>query len=175
MKSICYAILGALLISFNSLAQELPEYNNSAVAWNSKTNESVPLLPEDGLQKTKTAGAIIGKVKVVMQFQGTKSKARITAEDTLKIFAKVDKDTNPEGLFKIYKTTIVNGNREVLVMKTSVGRGAERSDGDYTYNLKKISPGIVRVDILNVKPGEELFFYIGTHQSPLAKLTIGID
>jgi len=167
--------LALIACTFHLNAQELPEYNNSATAWNSKTNKSSPLIPEDGLQKTKTAGAIIGKVKVVLQFQGAKSKARISAEDTLKIFAKVDKDTNPEGLFKIYKTTIVNGNREVLIMKTSVGRGAERSDGDYTYTIKKISPGIVRLNILNVKPGEELFFYIGTHQSSLAKLTLGID
>ena len=112
MKNTYYALLDAFLISFSSLAQELPEYNNSAVAWNSRTNQSAPLIPEDGLHKTKTAGAIIGKVKVVMQFQGIKSKARITAEDILKIFAKIDKDTNPEGLFKINKTTIVSGNRE---------------------------------------------------------------
>src|SRR5689334_22430840 len=92
-------------------AQELPEYNNSATAWNSKANQSVTLSPEEGLRKNKTAGAMIGKVKVVMQFQGPKSKARIAAEDTLKIFVKVDKDTNPEGLFIIYKASINNGNR----------------------------------------------------------------
>lgn len=156
-------------------AQEFPEYNNSATAWNSKMNQSVPLSPEEGLRKNKTAGAMIGKVKVVMQFEGAKSKARIAAEDTLKVFAKVDKDTNPHGLFKIYKASINNGNREVLVVKSSLGRGVERSDGDYSYTIKKISPGIIRVNIPNVKSGDELLFYIGTHESSLAKLTLGVD
>jgi hypothetical protein len=175
MKISYYFTSVSLLISCCSLAQELPEYNNSATAWNSKTNQSVSLSPEEGLRKNKTAGAMIGKVKVVMQFQGLKSRARISGEDTLKIFAKVDKDTNPQGLFKIYKASITNGNREVLVVKSSIGRGVERSDGDYIYTIKQISSGIVRVNIPNVKSGDELLFYIGTHESSLAKLTLGID
>jgi len=162
-------------ITCGLFAQELPEYNNSAVAWNSRTNQSVALQPEEGLRKDKIAGAMIGKVKVVMQFSGRKSIARIGAEDTLKIFVKVERDTNPQGLFKIYRTSNNNGNREVLVMKSSIGRGATRFEGDFPYAIKKISPGIFRLDILNVKSGDELFFYIGTHDSALAKLTLGID
>ncbi len=174
MKHICITFLAAI-ITFSIQAQELPEYNNSAIAWNSKTNQSVPLTQEEGLRKDKVAGAMFGKVKVVMQFQGPKSIARIGAEDTLKVFAKIDKDTNPQGLFKIYKASITGGNREVLVMKSSIGHGAQRSDGDYTYSLKKVSPGIYKLSIPNVKSGDELFFYIGTHESSLAKLTLGID
>jgi len=175
MRKFLFLFVGLTNVMSIVKGQELPEYNNSATAWNRKLNQSVPLSPEEGLRKNKTAGAMMGKVKIVMHFDGAKSKARIAAEDTLKIFAKVDKDVNPQGLFKIYRASISGGDREVLVLKSSLGKGVERSDGDFPYTVKKISPGIVRVNILNVKPGDELLFYIGTHETSLAKLTLGID
>ncbi|GHN02570.1 hypothetical protein WSM22_40590 [Cytophagales bacterium WSM2-2] len=168
--------LYSLILSFFSVAvctaQQLPEYVNSATAWNGVSKQSVALTPEEGIRKDK---AMIGKAKVIMLFRGEKSQARIKAQDTLKIYVNIDKETNPQGLFKIYKSTVVKGNREVLVMQTSVGRGVERFDGDHSYTAKKLSPGIFVLNIPEVKAGEELFFYIGTHETSLAKLTLGID
>jgi hypothetical protein len=119
-------------------------------------------------------GALFSKNKTVIQFKGEKSPARISSEDTLRIFAKIDKDVNPNGLFKIYKSTVKNGNREVLAMTTSL-KGANRSDGNFLYTMKKISPGIFLVKVFGPKSGDELFFYIGTHETSMAKLTLGID
>jgi hypothetical protein len=163
-------------------AQELPEYNNSATAWNSKINKSISLSLEEGMSSMKLGagnfipmGSLFTKNKFVLRFQGAKSSARLMAEDTLRLFAKIDKDINPSGLFKIYRTSIVNDNREVLAMTTSVKGGAQRSEGDFIYTLKKISPGIFSLKIVGTKPGDELFVYIGTHDHAMAKLTLGID
>jgi|GEM_PF-5686248 len=170
-----YSLILSFFCAAASTAQQLPEYVNSATAWNSNSRQSVSLVPEEGIRKDKMGGAMIGKAKVVMLFKGEKSQARIKAQDTLKIFVNIDKETNPQGLFKIFKASITKGNREVLVMQTSIGRGLERLDGNYSYTMKKISPGIFVLNIPQVKVGEELLFYIGTHDTSLAKLTLGID
>jgi hypothetical protein len=182
MKKIIYtSVCLSLLISFELWSQEMPEYNNSAIAWNSKINKSVQLQQEEGLRNTKLGagnyipmGGFFAKNKVVLVFQGEKSIARITSEDTLRIFAKIDKDVNPNGLFKVYRATIKNGNREVLAMTASI-KGAQRSDGDFPCTYTKVSPGTFLVKIIGPKSGDELFFYIGTHETAMAKLTLGID
>jgi hypothetical protein len=175
MSKIIYLPLLSLFCVAVCSAQELPQYINSATAWNQATHQSVPLAPEEGIRKDKMGGAMIGKTKVIMLFKGEKSQARIKAQDTLKIFVNIDKETNPQGLFKIYKSAIVKGNREVLAMQTSIGRGLERFDGDHSYTIKKISAGIYMLGVPKVAAGEELFFYVGTHDTSLAKLTLGID
>lgn len=163
----------------------MPEYNNSAIVWNSKANISVQLSPEETVRKDKLNsaykipyGALFSKkavVKTTLQLQGPKSKARTAAEDTLKIYAKIDKDVNPLGIFKIYRATIENNNREVQVMQTSKKGNVDRSDGDFQYTIDKIAAGIFLVKVVGPKSGDELFFYIGTHETPMAKLTLGID
>lgn len=181
MKKFNLLPLTLLLTIKVASAQTLPEYNNSAVAWNNKTNSSVPLSPEEGLRSTKIGaanfvpmGSLFAKNKTVLRFQGTRSSARIAADDTLKIFVKIDQNMNPNGLFKLFRATIKNGNREVLAMTTSI-KGAERSDGDFLYTITKISPGIFLVKAVGPKSGDELFFYIGTHDTAMAKMTLGID
>ena len=182
MKDLFAVTLMTLFIGGLLHAQELPEYNNSAIAWNSKNNKSVPLAQEDGLRSQKVGagqfvpmGGLFAKNKTVMKFEGEKSNARITADDTLRVFAKIDKDINPNGLFRVYKSVIRNGNREVLAMTTSAFKGAQRNDGDFPCTFKKISPGIFLVKVVGPKSGDELFFYVGTHENALAKLTLGID
>jgi len=185
MRKQYYLVYSLSISAFFGQAQTLPEYNNSGAAWNSKTNITVPLTPEETIRKDKINsaykipyGALFSKkaaMKTVMQLQGPRSKARVSSEDTLKIFAKIDKDIDPKGVIKIYKANIENNNREVNAMQVSKKGDVERSDGDYTYSLRKISPGVFRVDIIGAKAGDELLFYIGTHEMALAKLTLGID
>lgn len=176
-----YLVTIFILSVSSSMAQELPEYNNSATAWNSHNNKSVQLVQEEGLRSTKLGagnfvpmGSLFAKNRTIVQFQGEKSNARTAVEDTLRIFAKIDKDINPNGFFKIYRTTKKNGNREVLAMTSSI-KGAQRSDGDFPYTIGKVSPGIYIVKVIGVKSGDELIFYIGTHDTAMAKLTLGID
>jgi hypothetical protein len=165
--------------------QELPEYNNSATTWNSRTNVSTPLAPEETVRKDKINssytvpyGSLFSKkayMKTTMQLNGPKSKARATAEDTLRIFVKIDQNTDPKSIIKIYKAAVENNNREASVMQISKKGEVQRSDGDYTYDLKKILPGVFRVNVVGVKAGDEILFYIGTHEAALAKLTLGIE
>jgi len=179
-----------LFISLSSVvaivkAQELPEYNNSATAWNSKTKISIPLTPEETVRKDKMNsaykvpyGALFSKkaaVKTTMQLNGPKSKARITAADTLRIFVKIDKDIDPVSVIKIYRATPIDNAREVQVMQVSKKGDVERSDGDFMYFLKKLNPGVFQVNVLGTKASDEILFYIGTHESSLAKLTLGVD
>jgi hypothetical protein len=166
-------------------AQELPEYNNSATAWNSKTKVSVPLTPEETVRKDKMNsaykvpyGALFSKkaaVKTTMQLNGSKSKARITAEDTLKIFVKIDKNIDPKSVIKIYRATAIDNMREIQIMQISKKGNVERSDGDFMFILKKLNPGVFQVDVLGIKTRDEILFYIGTHEASLAKLTLGVD
>lgn len=185
MRKSYYLVYSLILSAFLSQAQILPEYNNSAIAWNSKANIAVPLTPEETIRKDKMNsaykipyGALFSKkaaMKTIMQLQGPRSKARISSEDTLKIFAKIDKDTDPKGVIKIYKANIENNNREVNAMQVSKKGEVERSDGDYSYSLRKVSQGVFRLDVIGTKPGDELLLYIGTHEMAVAKLTLGID
>lgn len=166
-------------------AQVMPEYNNSATAWNSKANTYAQLMPEETIRKDKMNsaykipyGALFSKkaaMKTTLQLQGPKSKARIAFEDTLRIFTKIDKDIDPKSIIKIYRANVKNNNREINAMEVSKKGEVERSDGDYVYSLKKLSPGVFQVDVVGVKPGDELVFYIGTHQMATAKLSLGID
>jgi hypothetical protein len=166
----------------SSWAQVIPEYLYSATAWSSKSNISVALSQEEGLRKQKAnainaipMGSLFAKNKVVLKFQGTKSNSRIAFDDTLKIFTRIEETINPQGFFKIYKATKKGENREFLGMTYSLAQGADRSNGDLNYVIRKISPGIFEVEVVGTKPGDELLFYIGRHEKQMASLTLGID
>lgn len=185
MKKKFYLSIVFMLSAFAwSQAQELPEYINYATAWNSTTNTSTPLAQEEGESKTKVGAQVflptapLAKHKLVMKFSGLKSVSRIKAEDTLKIFVKIDKETNPEGLFKIYKAKVKSSIREVLYGTFNVNSGTNRLDGDFSYTIKKISPGVFRLSVVGPKSGDELFLFLSSHDSNekfLAKLSLGID
>ena len=184
MRSI-FSLTCLIVIVGITNGQQLPEYNNSATAWNSKSNVSTPLTPEEAVRKDKMNssynvpyGSLFSKkaaMKTFMQLNGPKSKSRTVADDSIKIFVKIDKDTDPKGVIKIYKTALENNNREAYVMQVSKKGEVQRSDGDYNYSLNKMSPGLFQVNVVGVKAGDELLFYLGTHEAALAKLTLGID
>ncbi len=173
-----------LIVCFfsSSWAQVMPEYVNSANAWDTKNKKSVPLTPEEGLNSFKFSaanfvpmGGLFAKNKAMVKIKGAKSASRVAYNDTLKIIAQIDPSVNPAGLFKIFKATVKSDKREFTGMTQSLTKGVDRSDGDYKYTIDKISHGFFLISVLGTNHSDELFFYIGTHEKQMASLTLGID